>query len=373
MEGSSAISDLSDPIRAQKVSEMFNELYDNQWTEAFEWLVSQAKSADDRSDRVVTKRLLDTLMECHKYCSQEAEAQKTSIITALTFDSGNQVDQATMLTQDTRRKLGDFIKSVAPELVSFLKRKYPPKDENTTLKIYEERCLECCWYACIQTPPLHLCTDFTRFDNDCHRGYQNPGELVDYVVWPAVYIERNGALLNKAVVEACNERKSSLQDEKPVSVDTGSLPKQELNNNTSSVPLLSPENDVERKHVARIQIGSNSSGTEPTVTISNNAASSKTTYGRQFSLTAEDLESKRSELKETKTFEAKSESRPEKKELANLLDRSLSRQEPTLQKTPSAIIDVSPEELEDRKSTLKETKTPDTRQQPKEIGSFNFG
>lgn len=62
MEGRSAISDLSDPIRSQKVSEMFNELYDNQWTEAFEWLVSQAKTADDRSDQVVTKRLLDTLM-----------------------------------------------------------------------------------------------------------------------------------------------------------------------------------------------------------------------------------------------------------------------------------------------------------------------
>lgn len=62
MEGHCAISDLSDPIRPQKVSEMFNELYDNQWTEAFEWLVSQAKTADDRSDRVVTKQLLDILM-----------------------------------------------------------------------------------------------------------------------------------------------------------------------------------------------------------------------------------------------------------------------------------------------------------------------
>lgn len=370
MEGRSAISDLSDPIRSQKVSEMFNELYDNQWTEAFEWLVSQAKTADDRSDQVVTKRLLDTLMDCYKYCSQEAETQRKSIMTALIFDFGNQVDQATMLAQDTRRKLGDFIKSVAPEVVSFLKRKYPLKEVNTALKNYEDRCLECCWYACIQTPPLHLCTDFTLFDDDCHRGYQTPGDLVDYVVWPAIYIERNGALLSKAVVEGCNEKKSAQEEN---TLDTTLLPKQELNNNTSAVPSLSPENDVERKHVARIQIGSNGSGTEPTVTISNNATSSNSTYGRQFSLTAEDLESKKSELRETKTFEVKSESRPEKRELANLLDRSLSSQEPTLQKTPSAILDVSAEELEDRKSALKETKTPDTRQQPKEIGSFNFG
>lgn len=372
MEGHCAISDLSDPIRPQKVSEMFNELYDNQWTEAFEWLVSQAKTADDRSDRVVTKQLLDILMDCHKYCSREAEAQRKSIMTALTFDSGNQADQATMLAQDTRRKLSDFIKSVAPELVSFLKRKYSSKVINTAFRNYQDRCLECCWYACIQTPPLHLSTDFTLFDDDCHRGYQTPGDLVDYVVWPAIYIERNGALLSKAVVESCNEKKSA-QDENAVTVDKMSLPKQELNNNTSAAPSLSSENDVERKHVARIQIGSNGSGTEPTVTISNNASSSNSTYGRQFSLTAEDLESKKSELRETKTFEAKPESRQEKKELANLLDRSLSSQEPMLQRTPSAVLDVSAEELEDRKSTLKETKTPDTRQQPKEIGSFNFG
>lgn len=372
MEGRFAILDLSDPIRPQKVSEMFNELYDNQWTEAFEWLVSQAKTADDRSDRVVTKQLLDTLMGCYKYCSQEAEAQRKNIMTALTFHSGNQGDEATMLAQDTRRKLGDFIKSVAPEVVSFLKRKYPFKEVNTALRNYEDRCLECCWYACIQNPPLHLFTDFSLFDENCHRGYQTPGDLVDYVVWPAIYIERNGALLSKAVVECCNEKKSA-QDENAVTLDTALLPKQELNNNTSVVPSLSPENDVERKHVARIQIGSKGSGTEPTVTISNNATSSNSTYGRQFSLTAEDLESKKSELRETKTFEAKPESRPEKKQLANLLDRSLSSQEPMLQRTPSAILDVSAEELEDRKSTLKETKTPDTRQQPKEIGSFNFG
>lgn len=94
-----------------------------------------AKTADDRSDRVVTKQLLDILMDCHKYCSREAEAQRKSIMTALTFDSGNQADQATMLAQDTRRKLSDFIKSVAPELVSFLKRKYSSKVVNTASEI----------------------------------------------------------------------------------------------------------------------------------------------------------------------------------------------------------------------------------------------
>ena len=63
MEGTS-ITDLSDPIRPQKVCEMFSELYDYQWTEAFECLTSEAKTTDSRSNRDITQRLLNTLMVC---------------------------------------------------------------------------------------------------------------------------------------------------------------------------------------------------------------------------------------------------------------------------------------------------------------------
>lgn len=251
------------------------------------------------------------------------------------------------------------------------------------MKSYEERCLECCWYACIQSPPLHLRTDFTTFDDNQHRGYQSSGHFVDYVVWPGIYIERNGPLLSKAVIEGCDEKKippSGANDKSPVSGKTISFQEQELKSNGSANTVVSvSENEIEGKHVARIQIGGNDTKVESTInTTSNNATNSNSNSAIRGPITlqinAAELESKRSELKETKTTtETKIEPKPARKELTNMIERSLSSQEPTLQKTPSAILDVSPEELEDRKSTLKEIKAPDTKQQPKEIGTFNFG
>jgi hypothetical protein len=64
MEGNSAISDLSDPRRPHKISEMFSEIYDNQWTDAFECLGLEAKSGGVQNERVIIKRLLDIVMVC---------------------------------------------------------------------------------------------------------------------------------------------------------------------------------------------------------------------------------------------------------------------------------------------------------------------
>lgn len=206
---------------------------------------------------------------------------------------------------------------------------------------------------------------------------------MDYVVWPGIYIERNGPLLSKAVIEGCDEKKippSGANDKSPVSGKTISFQEQELKSNGSANTVVSvSENEIEGKHVARIQIGGNDTKVESTInTTSNSATNSNSNSAIRGPITlqinAAELESKRSELKETKTTtETKIEPKPARKELTNMIERSLSSQEPTLQKTPSAILDVSPEELEDRKSTLKEIKAPDTKQQPKEIGTFNFG
>lgn len=65
MEGHSVFTDLSDRRRPQKLSEMFSEIYDNQWTNAFECLSLEAKTGGDQSDRAIIKRLLDIIMVCH--------------------------------------------------------------------------------------------------------------------------------------------------------------------------------------------------------------------------------------------------------------------------------------------------------------------
>jgi hypothetical protein len=258
-------------------------------------------------------------------------------------------------------------------------QKFSKKEQVTALQIYQERCLECCWYACIQTPPLHLRADFEVFDNEVHKGYQDKGTYVDFVVWPALYINQNGALLNKAVIQGCNERKGDQNNAMTVSVNSELFPKQELNNNIVSSNSNS-ENDIDRKHVhvARIQIGSNNGRQENIQANANESAKQDSTSGRQssalFSISPEDLENKKSLLKEAKLFESPEQDiKSTRQGQSNPPEKRLSSQEPHLRKTPSAILDVSAVELEDRKSTLKETKSSEFRQQPKEIGTFNFG
>ncbi|XP_061164619.1 uncharacterized protein LOC133173649 [Saccostrea echinata] len=379
MESNSSITDLSDPRRPQKLSEMFSEIYDNQWTEAFERLGLEAKTDSDRSDCVITKRLLDILMECYAFCKHESEKQRRRLVASLMFLDDAEADPTTTLSQSTSTKLNEFIKSVATELATHIKKKFPNKEELRALQNYQDRCLEVCWYASIQTPPMYLTADFSKFDSECHRGYQNSGKFVDFVVWPAIYIERNGALLNKAVVEGCNEHKPTQQNGYMIS--TKSDPSQKFeNNNTicvSSTPTTA--DNVDGKHIARIQIRAPKDTEYENVIKKVNNSKNPDVVVKQPpllpSLSAKELEIKKSELKDIKSTERgqqDNEATASKKESPNPQLKRLSSQEPTLQMTPSAILDVSPEELEDRKSALKETRSSDSRQQPKEIGTFNF-
>ncbi|XP_048772661.2 uncharacterized protein LOC125678323 [Ostrea edulis] len=374
MEGHSVFTDLSDPRRPQKLSEMFSEIYDNQWTNAFECLSLEAKTGGDQSDRAIIKRLLDIIMDCYEFCKKESEKQRKRLMTSLLCFDDVETDPSKMLSQLTLTKLNDFIKSVAPELVTHVQRKFPKKEQVAALQIYQDRCLECCWYACIQTPSLYLRADFEVFDKDSHRGYQDQGTHVDFVVWPALYISQNGALLNKAVVQGCNENKGDQNNRTAVSSKGDLSAKHEPNNNIVS---SNSENDVEGKHVARIQIGSND-GHGNIKANADKSASQDSTSGKQssvlFGISPKDLENKKSLLKETKSFESpKQERKSTRQEQTNPPEKRFSSQDPNLRRTPSAILDVSAEELEDRKSTLKETKSTESKQQPKQIGNFNFG
>ena len=54
------VADLSDLNRPTKLAEKFSELYDNDWTDAFEVLVDQYRFSEEQG----IKRLLDILMVC---------------------------------------------------------------------------------------------------------------------------------------------------------------------------------------------------------------------------------------------------------------------------------------------------------------------
>lgn len=67
-----------------------------------------------------------------------------------------------------------------------------------------ERCLEVCWLMCVQDPPVVLnwhAADSDIFDKNMFRYYTKSGSKFDFVVWPAILLHKDGAILSKGIAQ----------------------------------------------------------------------------------------------------------------------------------------------------------------------------
>uniref|UniRef100_A0A194AN19 Mitochondria-eating protein C-terminal domain-containing protein n=1 Tax=Pinctada fucata TaxID=50426 RepID=A0A194AN19_PINFU len=69
---------------------------------------------------------------------------------------------------------------------------------------YTRKCLELCWYMSIQDPPIFM--DFSaksgaNYDATNWREYTKKGTEVDFMVWPALFLHKDGPLLSKGVLQ----------------------------------------------------------------------------------------------------------------------------------------------------------------------------
>ena len=72
-------------------------------------------------------------------------------------------------------------------------------------------CVHGFWLACVQDPPLYF--DFAEHKGEkiefkTHRCYTIKGEIVDFLVWPTVYIEEGGNILSRGVAQCRKDQKS---------------------------------------------------------------------------------------------------------------------------------------------------------------------
>ena len=89
------------------------------------------------------------------------------------------------------------------------------KEKLQNSKITDKETLQACdeyvdtavrqaWLMVLQDPPVHMVWDFKRgckFDNNLMRSYTQSGDVMDYVVWPVLYLHENGPLLSKGVMQ----------------------------------------------------------------------------------------------------------------------------------------------------------------------------
>ncbi|KAK3602820.1 hypothetical protein CHS0354_026371 [Potamilus streckersoni] len=177
LEGNPSITDLSDQNRPSKLGEMYSELYDNEWTDAFETLTETFKLDDTKAIEL----LLKILLVSSKHASDVSQSAMKTIETLLSGSSE-----------------GDFLREKLTSLVG------ESRLRETKLKIYSEKCFYLCWLMSIQDPPVVLSEKperGTHFDNNLYKCYINSGDNIDYVVWPALLLHKDGPLLAKGVAQ----------------------------------------------------------------------------------------------------------------------------------------------------------------------------
>ncbi|XP_065928057.1 uncharacterized protein MCAP_0864-like [Magallana gigas] len=71
------------------------------------------------------------------------------------------------------------------------------------------KCVHICWLMVGQDPPVYLrfsdkCKD--KFNKHIYREYTTNGEVLDFVVWPAIFLHENGPLLKKGLAQPISKK-----------------------------------------------------------------------------------------------------------------------------------------------------------------------
>ena len=71
-------------------------------------------------------------------------------------------------------------------------------------KEFIRKSVEICWLMNIQDPPIILDTTVINekpFDTNKYKVYTVTGKVVEYVVWPAILLHKDGPVLYKGVAQ----------------------------------------------------------------------------------------------------------------------------------------------------------------------------
>ncbi|XP_048731261.2 uncharacterized protein LOC125648318 [Ostrea edulis] len=195
------IADLSDLVRPTALGLRLSELYNNEWTFAYESMISKVFN-----ERKVVMDLLSCITNIYMKCKDMAEKQRRKLHRESKLTDGLLNPDILLevpiqiIELQRERALDDLpeIKQTCRDITANLKS-YPKQ-----VIRYLDKCTELCWFMNIRHPPLVFewqipqgsLIDTTRFTF-----YTRSGRYVDYVVWPALLLTESGAVLSKGVVQ----------------------------------------------------------------------------------------------------------------------------------------------------------------------------
>ncbi|VDH93783.1 Hypothetical predicted protein [Mytilus galloprovincialis] len=239
-KGNSDITDLSDSNRPTKLSEKWSSLYTDEWSEAFDELSKTKKTNDNFK---IEKELCDIVKKCYSTCVNIEKKQMVDIkkhtwdIACCLHHRPDQLVEAAqtsmfnkMVKEEKIDKKGDLarllvIQKCMEELVDIVheRRKYDKKlleyVKQETMRQFEhyrkpgskihvinfvERCTDLCWSMVINAPSMVLVYDQPEgapIDKNMFTVYTKQGQLIDFIVWPALILHTDGPILAKGAAQ----------------------------------------------------------------------------------------------------------------------------------------------------------------------------
>lgn len=231
--GNPEITDLGDKNRPTNLGERYKEIYDNEWTDTFEFLTEK----NDKKDPEALEILYAMLKCCSELCSESVQKQHMILaglitdplsVKAKTALDQFQSESSTPETKNTTQAddapvpgkadvaIKEFCKGTANELLENItitdilpvmtKEEKFTDDmlQNEEVKIYLVKSFKLLWLMQTQHPPMFI--DFTRspgsaFDTNVFDTYTNRGPEIEQIVWPPVYLQEGGPLVSKGVAQ----------------------------------------------------------------------------------------------------------------------------------------------------------------------------
>ncbi|XP_011427077.3 uncharacterized protein [Magallana gigas] len=217
--GNPNIADLSDKHRPTKIGEFYSELYDNEWSEAFEVIKplvypNATEDPDTEYFEEVLRILKTILMAAYEFSAERTEKHLEDIkLTLLGTITDQEKDKAKGTEYDRfvtehamkyRKEAAAYAIKVASKafkrdgLQKFLKQ----KSEDPKLLAYVDKCVELTWYMRIQDPPMHLhCLQEKETISKAEFAFHGrKGKTTLVCVWPALLLFEGGHLVTKGHV-----------------------------------------------------------------------------------------------------------------------------------------------------------------------------
>ncbi|XP_053394457.1 uncharacterized protein LOC128555630 isoform X1 [Mercenaria mercenaria] len=216
------IADLSDTNRPTKIAERFSELYDNEWTEAFEEISNKKNWIEKKT----IEYLLSVVKEAYQFCTNAAESQINQIINRFNeilefgpdnYNKETSKSQPNRCSEDGRHLIVQYRKGIANIALQRLNRVFVEDivhSKNTrhqlparlkAVDLFATKALELTWWMCVQDPPIYLCptpeNENEEFDKSLYKAYTKSGITPDFFVWPALRLYKEGGILAKGVVQ----------------------------------------------------------------------------------------------------------------------------------------------------------------------------